>query len=54
VSPGRVKVEHDDAARVARARQMPLREVLSEAEAAARGTQDPTVSPPGDGGDQAG
>jgi pyridinium-3,5-bisthiocarboxylic acid mononucleotide nickel chelatase len=54
VSPGRVKVEHDDAARVARARQMPLREVLSEAEAAARGTQGPTVSPPGDGGDQAG
>jgi uncharacterized protein (TIGR00299 family) protein len=36
VSPGRVKVEHDDAARVARLRQLPLREVLSLAEAEAR------------------
>jgi pyridinium-3,5-bisthiocarboxylic acid mononucleotide nickel chelatase len=36
VSPGRVKVEHDDAARVARLSHRPLREVLSEAEAAAR------------------
>lgn len=34
VSPGRVKVEHDDAARVARARGRPLREVLARAEAA--------------------
>ena len=36
VSPGRAKVEHDDAARVARLRGMPLREVLSLAEAEAR------------------
>ncbi len=34
VSPGRVKVEHDDAARVARLTGLPLREVLSRAEAA--------------------
>jgi uncharacterized protein (TIGR00299 family) protein len=34
VSPGRVKVEHDDAARVARVRGLPLREVLARAEAA--------------------
>lgn len=32
VSPGRVKVEHDDAARVARLRNLPLREVLARAE----------------------
>ncbi len=32
VSPGRVKVEHDDAARVARRTGRPLREVLVEAE----------------------
>ncbi len=36
VSPGRVKVEHDDAARVARRAGLPLREVLSRAEAAGR------------------
>ena len=36
VSPGRVKVEHDDAARVARLRGRPLREVLSLAETEAR------------------
>lgn len=36
VSAGRVKVEHDDAARVARRRGMPLREVLSRAEEAWR------------------
>jgi uncharacterized protein (DUF111 family) len=34
VSAGRVKVEHDDAARVARRRGLPLREVLTRAEAA--------------------
>jgi len=36
VSPGRVKVEHDDAARVARRSKLPLRDVLSRAEAAGR------------------
>ncbi len=36
VSPGRIKVEHDDAARAARLARMPLREVLSLAEAEAR------------------
>ena len=36
VSAGRVKVEHDDAARVAARTGMPLREVLSQAEEAAR------------------
>lgn len=36
VSPGRVKVEHDDAARVARLVGRPLREVVSLAEAAWR------------------
>jgi pyridinium-3,5-bisthiocarboxylic acid mononucleotide nickel chelatase len=36
VSPGRVKVEHDDAARVARLHRRPLRDVLADAESAAR------------------
>jgi pyridinium-3,5-bisthiocarboxylic acid mononucleotide nickel chelatase len=36
VSPGRVKVEHDDAARVARLHHRPLRDVLADAESAAR------------------
>jgi hypothetical protein len=36
VSPGRVKVEHDDAARVARRTGRPLHEVVSRAEAAGR------------------
>ena len=36
VSPGRIKVEHDDAALVARRTGLPLREVLSRAEAAGR------------------
>jgi hypothetical protein len=36
VSPGRVKVEHDDAARAARVGRIPLREVLSLAESEAR------------------
>jgi uncharacterized protein (TIGR00299 family) protein len=36
LSPGRIKVEHDDAARVARLGRLPLREVISLAEAEAR------------------
>lgn len=40
VSRGRVKVEHDDAAHVARVRNKPLRQVLSEAEEAARANPD--------------
>lgn len=39
VSPGRVKVEHDDAAEVARRRGLPLREVVGRAESAAREAQ---------------
>ncbi len=38
VSPGRVKVEHDDAARVAQRAGLPLRDVLSLAEEAGRRT----------------
>jgi hypothetical protein len=38
VGPGRVKVEHDDAARVARLVGLPLREVVSRAEQAWRDT----------------
>ena len=41
VSPGRVKVEHDDAARVARLHHRPLRDVLADAESAARRRLDP-------------
>jgi uncharacterized protein (TIGR00299 family) protein len=44
VSAGRVKVEHDDAARAARRTGLPLREVLSRAEAAWR-TSRPSVDP---------
>jgi uncharacterized protein (DUF111 family) len=39
VSAGRVKVEHDDAARAARRTGLPLREVVSRAEAAWRQRQ---------------
>ena len=50
VSPGRVKVEHDDAARVAGRAGLPLREVLSLAEEAGRrslhAVPDPTEPPP--------
>ena len=41
LSPGRVKVEHADAARVAELVQLPLREVMSRAEAEARRSTDP-------------
>ena len=54
VSPGRIKVEHDDAARVAQRAGLPLREVVSLAEAEGRRTlrivPDPlaVASPPPD------
>jgi uncharacterized protein (TIGR00299 family) protein len=50
VSPGRIKVEHDDAARVAELVRLPLREVMSLAEAEARRRTGPTGVPddPGD------
>jgi uncharacterized protein (DUF111 family) len=44
VSAGRVKVEHDDAARAARRTGLPLREVLSRAEEAWR-ARPPTPDP---------
>ena len=47
VSAGRVKVEHDDAARAARRIGMPLREVLSRAEAAWRSRQEVEPIRPG-------
>ncbi|HEY6697013.1 MAG TPA: LarC family nickel insertion protein, partial [Acidimicrobiales bacterium] len=50
VSPGRVKVEHDDAARVAQIRGRPLREVLSLAEAEARRQAGGPSRPEGAGG----
>jgi uncharacterized protein (TIGR00299 family) protein len=51
VSAGRVKIEHDDAARAARRTGLPLREVVARAEAAWRRRQDEN---PADGGDEAG
>jgi uncharacterized protein (TIGR00299 family) protein len=51
VSAGRVKIEHDDAARAARRTGLPLREVVTRAEAAWRRRQD--QGPPDDG-DEAG
>jgi hypothetical protein len=52
VSPGRVKVEHDDALRVASRTGLPLREVVSRAEAAwrERGAGRTVVLPPDDAG----
>ena len=41
VSPGRVKAEHEDAARVARLRGLPVREVARRAEEAWRDNDDP-------------
>jgi uncharacterized protein (TIGR00299 family) protein len=52
VSAGRIKVEHDDAARAARRTGLPLREVLSRAEAAWRTRQE--VERTGPGPDRAG
>ena len=54
VSPGRVKVEHADAARVAARTGLPLREVMSRAEAAWRRRMDavapePDITAPGQG-----
>jgi uncharacterized protein (DUF111 family) len=49
VSPGRLKVEHDDAARVAQLRGRPLREVLSLAETEARRQDERFPPPEGDG-----
>ena len=50
VIPGRATVEHDDAARGARLRGLPLREVLSLAAAAARRRgSSPDDLPPGGG-----
>ncbi|MGH9128074.1 MAG: nickel pincer cofactor biosynthesis protein LarC [Acidimicrobiales bacterium] len=46
VSPGRVKAEHDDAARVARRRGRPLREVLTRAEDAWRRAEEQGADPP--------
>jgi len=46
ISPGRVKVEHDDAARVARRSGLPLREVLWRAEAAWRRHNEGDGPPP--------
>ena len=49
VSPGRIKVEHDDAARVAQRAGLPLRDVLSMAEEAGRRTLRIVPSPPPEG-----
>jgi hypothetical protein len=49
VSPGRVKVEHDDAARVAQVHGRPLREVLSLAETEARRQAAGRLAPEGAG-----
>src|SRR5205085_2777425 len=47
-STGRVKVEHDDAARAARRSGLPLREVVAKAESAWRRRQAETPSGPGE------
>jgi uncharacterized protein (TIGR00299 family) protein len=53
VSPGRVKVEHGDAAHVARAHGLPLRDVLSLAESQARRSDRPGPSSTDRDGDPA-
>jgi len=50
VSPGRVKAEHDDAARVARRLGLPLREVAARAEAQADGRGPFGAGPTGEAG----
>jgi hypothetical protein len=50
VSPGRTKVEHDDAARVAELRRRPLRDVVADAEARARARRSPAGHDRGDEG----
>jgi uncharacterized protein (TIGR00299 family) protein len=50
VSPGRVKAEHDDAARVARRSGLPLREVTFRAEAEFRRRRPPPSADHSDGG----
>jgi uncharacterized protein (TIGR00299 family) protein len=52
VSPGRVKVEHDDAAHVARTTRVPLRVVVSLAEAEARRQHAPPAGDPPDDDDR--
>jgi uncharacterized protein (DUF111 family) len=47
-SAGRIKVEHDDAARAARRSGLPLREVMGRAEAAWRRRQVEVPSGPAD------
>jgi pyridinium-3,5-bisthiocarboxylic acid mononucleotide nickel chelatase len=46
VTAGRIKVEHDDAVRVARRTRLPLREVLARAETAARVLLDERIDVP--------
>jgi uncharacterized protein (DUF111 family) len=48
ISAGRIKVEHDDAARAARRSGLPLREVMGRAEAAWRRRQVEVPSGPAD------
>jgi uncharacterized protein (TIGR00299 family) protein len=50
VSPGRAKIEHDDAVRAARRSGLPLREVVSRAEAAWRRLQAARGPGPGEAG----
>jgi uncharacterized protein (TIGR00299 family) protein len=54
VSPGRVKVEHDDAVKVAQQVGLPLREVLSRAEEAARRVPERTLEAVADPGEATG
>ena len=51
VSPGRIKVEHDDAVRAARGSGLPLRDVLVRAEAEYQRRQGPPTTTDGGGGE---